>query len=117
MTRLATTVLCLLPLTGCSGWVVVISPTAIGCSTNVNVIPSPTRPPQPKTITNAESINSACVVADEVNVAVAAPGSGRTGVAAERGNPSEAAERGSRDLTTTVENRVDENRVEKTSVD
>ena len=112
MKRLATTVLCLLSLTGCSGWVVVISPTAIGCSTNVNVIPSPTRPPQPKTITNAESINSACVVADEVNVAVAAPGSGRTGVAAERGSQAEPSAGGLHEPPTTVENRVEDSSVE-----
>jgi hypothetical protein len=112
MKRLATTVLCLLPLAGCSGWVVVVSPTAIGCSTNVNVIPSPTRPPQTRTLTSAETVNSACVVADESNVAVAAQGSARSGVTAESGRPSEPAERGLHELTTTVENRVEDHSVE-----
>lgn len=112
MKRLATTVLCLLPLAGCSGWVVVISPTAIGCSTNVNIIPSPTRPPQTRTLTSAETVNSACVVADEFNGAVTAQGSGPSGVSAEGGRPSEQAERGLHELTATVENGLDENRVE-----
>jgi hypothetical protein len=112
MKRLATTVLCLLPLTGCSGWVVVISPTGVGCSTNVAVIHSPTRPPQPRTITNAESVNSACVVADEFNVAVAAQGSGRSGVTAVRVSQSEGAEDGLHELTTTLQNRAQENPVE-----
>lgn len=97
MKRLATTVLCLLSCAGCSGWVVVISPTAIGCSTNVNIIPSPTRPPQTRTLTSAETVNSACVVADESNLAVAAQGSGRS------------------ESTTTVENGVEDNKVQENS--
>ena len=97
MKRLATTVLCLLSFAGCSGWVVVISPTAIGCSTNVNIIPSPTRPPQTRTLTSAETVNSACVVADESNVAVAVQGSGRS------------------ESTTTVENGVEDNKVQENS--
>ena len=89
MKCIATTVLCLLPLAGCSGWVVVISPTGIGCTTNVNIIPSPTRPPQPRTITSAETVQSACVVADEFNLGVIAHESGRSGVSAESGGTSE----------------------------
>jgi hypothetical protein len=112
MKRLATTVVCLLPLAGCSGWVVVVSPTAIGCSTSVNIIPSPTRPPQTRTLTSAETVNSACVVADESNVAVVAQGSVRSGITAENGRPSEPSERGLHDLTTTVENEVEQNSVE-----
>ena len=107
MTRLATTVLCLLPLAGCSGWVVVISPTGVGCSTNVAVIQSPTRPPQPRTITNAGSIHTACVVADEFNVAVAAQTSGRSGVSAESGSPSEPGENDLHELTPPVENTLE----------
>jgi hypothetical protein len=116
MKRLATTVLCLLSFVGCSGWVVVISPTAIGCSTNVNIIPSPTRPPSQRTMTSAESVNSACVVADEPNVAVAAQGSGRSGVTAESVGPSEAAEPGLDASPTTVENSV-ENKGQESSVE
>jgi len=104
MKRLATTVLCLLPLAGCSGWVVVISPTGVGCSTNVAVIQSPTRPPQPRTITNANSIHTACVVADEFNT-VAVQGSGRSGVSV--GSPSEPGENDLHELTTRVENTLE----------
>ena len=89
MKRIATTVLCLLPLAGCSEWVVVIAPTGVACSTSVNVIPSPTRPPQPKRISSTETVQSACVVADEFNVAASAHGSGRSGIAADSGGPYE----------------------------
>ena len=87
--------------------VVVVSPTAIGCSTNVNIIPSPTRPPQTRTLTSAETINSACVVADEFDVAVAAQGAGGSGVTAVSGRPSEPAENGSHELTTIMKNAVE----------
>src|SRR5262245_46709497 len=103
MKRLATIVLCLLPLAGCSGWVVVVSPTAIGCSTNVNIIPSPIRPHQPGTFTSTETVNSACVVADESDVAVAAQGSGRAGVTAEGVSPA------------TLEKKVEDNTVQENS--
>ena len=103
MKRLATTVLCLLSCTGCSGWVVVISPTAIGCSTNVNIISTPTRPPSTRTLTSAETVNSACVVADESNVAVTTQASGRSGVTAEGVSPA------------TGENKVEDNTVHENS--
>ena len=38
MKAIATTVLCLLPLAGCSGWVVIISPSGVSCASNVIVI-------------------------------------------------------------------------------
>ena len=71
MKCIATTVLCLLPLAACSGWVVVISPTGVSCASNV-IVASPTRPP-PRTINTGVTVHgtlSSCHLADEFNVAV-----------------------------------------------
>ena len=76
MKAVGTTVLCLLPLAACSGWVVVISPTGVSCSSNVAVVSSPTRPP-PRTINTGVTIHgtlSSCNLADEFNVVVASNG-------------------------------------------
>ena len=75
MKAVATTVLCLLPLAACSGWVVVISPTGVSCSSNVTVVSSPTRPP--RTINTGVTVHgtlSSCHLADEFNVAVVSDG-------------------------------------------
>jgi hypothetical protein len=77
MRCLATTVLCLLPLAGCSGWVVFISPSGVACSSNVDIIPSPTRPPPLRTINTGVTVHgtlSGCHLADEFNVAVIGDG-------------------------------------------
>ena len=77
MKAIATTVLCLLPLAACSGWLVVISPTGVSCASNVAIIPSPTRPPPPRTISTGVTVNgtlSSCHAADEFNVAVITDG-------------------------------------------
>jgi len=76
MKAIATTVLCLLPLAACSGWVVIISPTGVSCGSNVAVISSPTRP-APRTINTGVTVHgtlSSCNVADEFNVAVTGGG-------------------------------------------
>ena len=76
MKCLTTTVLCLLPLAACSGWVVIISPTGV-CTSSVDVIPSPTRPPVSRTITTGVTVHgtlSSCHLADEFNVAVSTDG-------------------------------------------
>jgi len=76
MKAIATTVLCLLPLAACSGWVVIISPTGV-CSSNVAVISTPTRPPAPRTINTGVTVHgtlSSCNLADEFNVAVTGDG-------------------------------------------
>ena len=76
MKAVATTVLCLLPLAACSGWVVVISPTGVSCSSNVTVVSSPTRPP-PRTINTGVTVHgtlSSCNLADEFNVVVVSEG-------------------------------------------
>jgi hypothetical protein len=73
MKGIATTVLCLLPLAACSGWVVIISPSGVSCASNVDIIPSPTRPPAPRTINTGVTVHgtlSSCHLADEFNVAV-----------------------------------------------
>ncbi len=75
MKAVATTVLCLLPLAACSGWVVVISPTGVSCSSNVTVVSSPTR--APRTINTGVTVHgtlSSCHLADEFNVAVVSDG-------------------------------------------
>jgi hypothetical protein len=75
MKAVATAVLCLLPLAACSGWVVVISPTGVSCSSNVTVVSSPTRPP--RTINTGVTVHgtlSSCHLADEFNVAVVSDG-------------------------------------------
>jgi hypothetical protein len=77
MKCLATTVLCLVPLSGCSGWVVFISPSGVACSENVDIIPSPTRPPASRNISTGVTVHgtlSGCHLADEFNVAVIADG-------------------------------------------
>jgi hypothetical protein len=76
MKAVASTVLCLLPLAACSGWVVVISPTGVSCSSNVAVVSSPTRPP-PRIINTGVTVHgtlSSCNLADEFNVVVASNG-------------------------------------------
>jgi hypothetical protein len=76
MTRLTTTVLCLLPLAACSGWVVFISPTGV-CTSSADIIPSPTRPPVSRTINTGVTVHgtlSSCHLADEFNVAVITDG-------------------------------------------
>jgi hypothetical protein len=75
MKAVATTVLCLLPLAACSGWVVVISPTGLACDSNIAVISSPTRPV--RTINTGVTVHgtlSSCHLADEFNVAVVSDG-------------------------------------------
>ena len=75
MKAVATTVLSLLPLAACSGWVVVISPTGVSCSSNVTVVSSPTQPP--RTINTGVTVHgtlSSCNLADEFNVVVASNG-------------------------------------------
>jgi hypothetical protein len=77
MNRLATTVLWLLPIAGCSGWVVIVAPTGVVCSENVDIIPSPTRPPVSRRISTGVTVHgtlSSCHLADEFNVVVAADG-------------------------------------------
>jgi hypothetical protein len=77
MKGVATTVLCLLPLAACSGWVVIISPSGVSCASNIDVIPSPTRPPAPRTIDTGVTVHgtlSSCHLADEFNVAVISDG-------------------------------------------
>jgi hypothetical protein len=77
MRGVATTVLCLLPFAGCSGWVVFISPTAVSCTSGVNIIPSPTRPPTTRTISTGVTVHgtlSGCHLVDEFNVAVVSDG-------------------------------------------
>ena len=77
MKAIATTVLCLLPLVACSGWVVIISPTGVSCASNVAVISSPTRPPATRTINTGVTVHgtlSSCHVADEFNLAVSGDG-------------------------------------------
>jgi hypothetical protein len=77
MKGIATTVLCLLPLAACSGWVVIISPTGVSCASNVEIIPSPTRPPALRTINTGVTVHgtlSSCHLADEFNVAVVSDG-------------------------------------------
>ena len=77
MKCLATTVLCLLPLAACSGWVVIISPSGVSCASSVDIIPSPTRPPAPRTINTGATVHgtlSGCHLADEFNVAVISDG-------------------------------------------
>lgn len=76
MRCIATTVLCLF-LAGCSGWVVFISPTGFACSSSVNIIPSPTRPPTTRNISTGATVHgtlSGCHLADEFNVAVVTDG-------------------------------------------
>jgi hypothetical protein len=76
MKVVATTVLCLVPLAACSGWVVIISPSGLSCASSVDFIPSPTRPPV-RTISSSVTVHgtlSSCHLADEFNVAVAADG-------------------------------------------
>jgi len=76
MKFVATTVLFLLPLAACSGWVVIISPSGVSCASNVDVIPSPTRPPA-RTINTGVTVHgtlSGCHLADEFNVAVITDG-------------------------------------------
>jgi hypothetical protein len=76
MKHTAVVLLLLLPLAACSGWVVIISPTGVSCASNVNVIPSPTRPP-PRTINTGVTVHgtlSSCHLADEFNVAVITDG-------------------------------------------
>jgi hypothetical protein len=69
------TILCLLPLAGCSGWVVVISPTGIGCDANIAVVSTPIRPvPTINTGVTVHGTLSSCHVADEFNVAVVTGG-------------------------------------------
>jgi hypothetical protein len=73
---IATTVLCLLPLAACSGWVVIISPSGVACASNVDIIPSPTRL-APRTINTGVIVHgtlSSCHLADEFNVAVISDG-------------------------------------------
>jgi hypothetical protein len=77
MKSLTTTILCLLPLAACSGWVVIISPTGVSCASSVDVIPSPTRPPVSRTINTGVVVHgtlSSCHLADEFNVAVVTDG-------------------------------------------
>ena len=77
MKCVATTVLCLLPLAACSGWVVIISPSGVSCASNVDIIPSPTRPPAPRTINTGATVHgtlSGCHLADDFNVAVISDG-------------------------------------------
>ena len=75
MKAVATTVLCLLPLAACSGWVVVISPTGVSCSSNVTVVSSPTRPPRIiNTGVTVHGTLSSCHLADDFNVAVVSDG-------------------------------------------
>jgi hypothetical protein len=77
MKAIATTVLCLLPLAACSGWVVIVSPTGVSCASNVDIIHSPTRPLAPRTINSGVIVHgtlSSCHLADEFNVAVISDG-------------------------------------------
>jgi hypothetical protein len=77
MKCLATSVLCLLPIAGCSGWVVFISPSGVACSENVDIIPSPTRPPASRNISTGVTVHgtlSSCHRADEFNLVVVADG-------------------------------------------
>ena len=77
MKCMAATVLCLLPLAACSGWVVIVSPTGVACSSFVEPIPFPTRPPPPRTISTGVIVHgtlSSCHLADEFNVAVITDG-------------------------------------------
>jgi hypothetical protein len=77
MRCLATTVLCLFTLVGCSGWVVFISPSGFACTSSVDIIPSPTRPPPARNISSGITVHgtlSGCHPADEFNVAVVADG-------------------------------------------
>ena len=77
MKAIATTVLCLLSLAACSGWVVIISPSGVSCASNVDIISSPTRPPAPRTINTGVTVHgtlSSCHLADEFNVAVIGDG-------------------------------------------
>jgi hypothetical protein len=70
-------VLLLLAFAGCSGWVVVISPSGVPCSSSAGFIPSPTRPPPPRNISTGETVHgtlSTCHFADEFNVNVVADG-------------------------------------------
>jgi hypothetical protein len=76
MKHTAVVLLLLLPLAACSGWVVFISPTGVSCASNVDIIPSPTRPP-PRTINTGVTVHgtlSSCHLADEFNVAVITDG-------------------------------------------
>src|SRR5262245_11400980 len=78
MKCMATAVLCLLPLAGCSGWVVLISPTGVSCTSSTVVVQSPTTPPSLRRIAVGETVQgtlSSCHLADEFNVAVVADGS------------------------------------------
>src|SRR5262245_42913648 len=73
MKCLATTVLCLLALAGCSGWVVIISPSGVSSCTSS----SATTPPGIRRISVGETVHgslSSCHLADEFNVAVIADG-------------------------------------------
>ena len=73
--KVMATVLCLLPLSACSGWVVVISPTGVGCDANIAVISSPIRPvPTINTGVTVHGTLSSCHVADEFNIAVITDG-------------------------------------------
>jgi hypothetical protein len=78
MKHMAASVLCLLPLAGCSGWIVLISPTGVSCTSSMVVVQSPTTPPSLRRITVGETVHgtlSACHLADEFHVAVVADGS------------------------------------------
>jgi len=73
--KVMATVLCLLPLAACSGWVVVISPTGVGCDANIAVVSTPIRPvPTINTGVTVHGTLSSCHVADEFNVAVVTDG-------------------------------------------
>lgn len=77
MKRLAPILLCLLPIAGCSGWVVFISPSGVACSESVDVVPSPTRPPASRHISTGVIVHgtlSSCHRSDEFRVVVAADG-------------------------------------------
>ena len=77
MKCMATTVLCLFPLAACSGWVVIISPTGVACTSIVETTSFPTRPPPPRTISTGVTVHgtlSSCHLADEFNVAVVTDG-------------------------------------------
>jgi hypothetical protein len=77
MKAIAGTVLCFFPLAGCSGWVVFISPSGFACTSSVETIPSPTRPPPARNISTGITVHgtlSGCHPADEFNVAVVADG-------------------------------------------
>lgn len=77
MKCLATTVLCVLTLMGCSGWATVISPSGFTCTSSVAIIPSPTRPPPARNISTGITVHgtlSGCHPADEFNVTVVADG-------------------------------------------